>query len=33
MILETPKDSPDADRKNLMRIRKIVSIQRFEGER
>jgi len=23
MILETPKDSPDADRKNLMRIRKI----------
>jgi deoxyribonuclease-4 len=23
MILETPKDSPDADRKNLMRIRRI----------
>ncbi len=23
MILETPKDSPDADRKNLMRVRKI----------
>ena len=33
MILETPKDSPDADRKNLMRIRKIGSIQRFEKER
>jgi hypothetical protein len=23
MILETPKDTPDADQKNLLRVRKI----------